>query len=80
MSNNTKTYINGLYFNHPRPNAPEFVIGAISIKKEVLLKQLEELEANESGYINIDVLNGKENKPYCVLNEFRKAKSDDVHF
>lgn len=66
-----KKYIGGLYFNHPRDKAPEFVLGSISIHKQKFLEGLDEFEVNDKGYINIDVLNGKENKPYCVLNEYK---------
>lgn len=67
MSN--KNYASGLYYNHPRKGAPDFVVGAISIHVERLEEWLKTVKANDAGYINIDVLEGKE-KPYCVLNEY----------
>ncbi len=75
--NKDKVFVKGLYFNHPRPNAPEFVIGALSIHVDRLKESLAEIKPNDAGYINIDVLNSKENKPYCVLNEYVRPKNEE---
>ncbi len=64
-----KEYPKGLYFNERRPNAPEFVIGGLSIKKFELLEWLDGKQASESGYINLDILQGKE-RPYIIVNEY----------
>lgn len=75
--NKDKTFVQGLYFNHPRPNAPEFVIGSLSIHVERIKEALKELKPNDAGYINIDVLNSKENKPYCVINDYVRPQNTD---
>lgn len=67
-------YPKGIYFDKPRDNAPDFVIGRISIKKEALLEWLNETPANEKGYINLEVLNGRENKPYIRINDYKSKK------
>lgn len=74
-----KNYATGLYFNHKRQGAPEFVIGSISVKKDAFIQWLNSVKTNDKGYINIDVLDGKE-KPYCVLNEYvrKETPSNDV--
>ena len=66
-----KEYPKGIYFNRPRENAPEFVLGSISIKKQEFLEWLDQKETNEKGYVNLDVLNGKEEKPYLAVNDYK---------
>lgn len=65
-----KRYPDGIYFNRPSNNAPSFVIGKIAISRDKFLEWLKGEEANEKGYINLDVLDGKEGKPYCQVNDF----------
>ena len=65
-----KRYPKGIYFNQPRENAPEFVKGSISIKKADLLIWLNAEAPNDKGYINLDVLEGREGTPYLTVNEY----------
>lgn len=67
-----KTYAKGIWFNKPSPKAPTFVIGRISIGIESFIAWLKEQKPNEKGYVNIDVLEGRDGKPYLVLNEWKK--------
>jgi hypothetical protein len=69
-----KIYAKGIYFNKKGGNAPDFVLGKISIKKEALIEWLGSLEVNESGYINLDILEGKEGKPFISLNTWKKEE------
>ena len=73
-------YPKGIYFDKPHEKAPDFVIGKISIKKEAMLEWLNEAEANEKGYINLDVLNGKEDKPYVKINDYKPKPKEDYPF
>jgi len=68
---NDKKYAEGIYYNLPRKGAPEYVIGSVSFKKEQFLTWLTAQKENQAGYVNVDVLQGKE-KPYCKLNEYQK--------
>ncbi len=72
-----KNYAQGMYYNPKRERSPEFVLGSLSIKKAQLIEWLGTVKANETGYINLDILQGKK-KPYICLNEYvRKNPSDD---
>ncbi len=82
-----KNYPKGIYYNEPRANAPEFIIGKLSIHKDNLIEWLEEEETNEKGYINFDILQGKPNeetgeiKPYIAVNDWvpdKKYKKSNV--
>lgn len=71
-----KEYPKGLYYDLPREGAPEFVLGKLSIKKEELLEWLHSKEANQKGYINLDILMGqataeKPAKPYIAVNDYK---------
>jgi len=67
-----KTYAKGIYYDLPRENAPEFVLGRLSIKKLELMQWVDQQPANDKGYINLDILMGKENKPYIAVNDYVK--------
>lgn len=77
-----KIYPKGIYANKKRDNAPDFVIGGISIKKYDLVEWLEGVEENEKGYINLDMLEGKDG-PYLVVNTWKPTgnkESETVPF
>lgn len=67
------TYPEGIFFNKPRQGAPEFVRGSISIKAEQAIPFIEK-HKNEKGYVNLDVLLGKDGI-YLTLNEWKKPES-----
>lgn len=64
-----KIYPKGIYFNAKRDNAPDFVLGSISIDMSKL--DLEEMikYKNAKWYVNIDVLDGDE-RPYLSFNTY----------
>lgn len=65
-----KRYPSGIYFNNPYYNAPDFVIGKISIKSNEFLEWFNSEAPNEKGYVYLDVLKSKDGKPYCAVNDF----------
>lgn len=69
-----KNYCKGLYFNHPHEKAPNFVIGRLSIKRDDFRQWLNQQQFNEKGYLNLDILNGKDGKPYIAVNEYKKQQ------
>ena len=73
-----KIYPKGLFVNAPRENAPEFVMGSISIKVADLHEWLNINQglANDSGYINLDILEGRENW-YCTVNTWKPKQKND---
>lgn len=66
-----KEYPKGIWFNQKRDTAPDFVLGSISISKQSFMEWLQGKEANDKGYINLDVLMGKEEKPYIAVNNYQ---------
>ena len=71
MSYPEKKYVDGLFFNQPRIGAPDFVLGSISMSKAKFLNWLDNQQEDEKGYVKIDILMGKEDKPYCTLNTWK---------
>lgn len=73
-----KIYAKGLYWNEKRDNAPDFVLGSISIKLDDL-KELERqiLEHWNNGYCRFQVLQGKE-KPYVVVDTYKPKEKKEI--
>jgi len=74
MSNKQeKVFADGFVFKR-RDNAPDFVIGNISVKVEEAVKFL---NANaKNGWVNLNVNTAKSGKPYIELDTFEpKAKT-----
>ena len=71
-----KVFADGLMFKR-RDNAPDYVIGSLSIKAEEFKKFLDEHVSN-AGWVNVDILTSKGGKPYCALNTYKPEKPDVV--
>ena len=56
-----------------RENAPEFVLGSFGCKVNDLIPYM-----NSKGYVNFDILKGKEEGMYVKINDYGLNKSDDV--
>jgi len=68
---NDNTLPKGIYWNAPHPQAPEFVKGRVSIKLADALPWLEAVK-NETGYINLQLLETKDkSKLYLKLDLFQ---------
>ena len=65
-----KTYLIGLFAKKPHPNAPDFVKAKLSIKREELIKELQEQEGE---WINIDVKEGKDGKYYTQIDTWKPS-------
>ena len=65
-------FVDGMIFKKPRPNAPKFVIGSISIKKAELIAFLE-AQDSENEWLNIDVKESRQGKVYCAVNTYKKS-------
>lgn len=74
METNSK-YPRGIFINKPRDGAPEFVRGSISIKSEDAVAWIKE-NTNDKGYVNIDILNGKDGL-YLKHNDWKPAEKED---
>ena len=67
--------VDGVFFNKPRENAPDFVKGSISIHEKFIPFMKE--HRNESGYVNADLLESKAGKLYFKLNTWTPKKEED---
>ena len=71
---NKDIYAKGLFFNDPSENAPDFVIGKLSIQVDDFAKWANEQEKNEKGYVSIEILRSREDKkPYAKLDTWKKS-------
>lgn len=66
-----KIYANGVFFNKKHPKQPEFVIGSLSIIKDKFTEWLNSQEPDARGYVRLQILNGREDKPYLVVDTFK---------
>ena len=74
-----KTFANGIWGNNPHENAPDFVIGSVSILKERFAEWLAEQEADGKGYVKLDITQRKDGSGWSfALNTF--VKQDDSNF
>jgi len=79
MSQENK-FADGLYFNEPHENAPEFVLGNISVNVEQFAQFLKEQEVDDKGYLKLSILRSKKtNKPYIVIDTWKPEKRDTEH-
>ena len=70
-------FVDGLYFNEPNENAPDFVKGKLSINKGKLAAWLDGATPNEKGYINLDIKISQGGKPYIAVDNWKPKQSDD---
>lgn len=70
-----KVFVNGLIFKAPRPTAPSFVKGSLSVKVEDFTQFMAEHAKN--GWVNIDLKESKGGKFYAELNTWEKGKSSN---
>lgn len=66
-----KKFVDGLYYKSPHESAPDFVIGELSIQKDKLMGWLHANEANDKGYINLQIKRSKEGKMYIEINDWK---------
>lgn len=65
------TFVNGLFFRWPGKNAPKFIIGSLSAKREELI---EFLNSQKGEWVNMTIKESKENKLYIALDEWEPKK------
>ena len=74
-----KKFAKGFYGKQPRQGAPDYVLGSISIKTEDAIQWLQD-NTNSKGYVNLDILKGKEDKLNISLNEYVPKSGTDLPF
>lgn len=73
-----KIYADGLYGKKPSEKAPDFVVGSLSVKLEQFILFLH-AHVNPKGYVNLQILKGKEERLNIVLDTYQpKEKTEDV--
>lgn len=70
-----KIMADGMFFKEKHQNAPNFVIGGLSIKIDQFSKFVKDHKDGE--YLNFQVLKSKQGKPYIVLDTW-KPNRDQV--
>lgn len=69
-----KKFINGIIFKK-KENAPDFVIGSLSIKVEEAITSIQEHAKN--GWVNLDIKKSQKGTYYVEVNEYQKDKQDN---
>mgnify|MGYP001058567736 CR=1 FL=1 len=66
-----KIYPKGLFVNAPREGAPDFVGNSLAFTKEFAKWLTDNPQLfNEKGYLRMNTLIGKEDKPYLVVDTY----------
>lgn len=78
MSEQETVFADGMIFTRKGENAPDFVLGGVSIKVEDFVKFLEK-HKKEDGWVNLDMLKpkDKDKRPYFKLNTWEPPKKED---
>ena len=71
--NNENKFVEGMWYNEPRENAPDFVMANMSFSKVQFLEWLQSQEVDAKGYVKVDVLRSKAGKPYLKVNDFKPS-------
>ena len=74
----SEKFVDGLYVKR-HENAPDFVKVNLSFNSKFI--DYLKANANEKGYVNIDILESKAGKLYAKLNEWKKEekpKDEDI--
>jgi single-stranded DNA-binding protein len=61
-------FAKGIYFKPPSENAPDFVYGKISLKRQDLIDWLSD---RDSEWVNLDVKESKGGKIYCAVDTWK---------
>lgn len=65
-------FVSGLYVKEPHRNKPFFIIAKLSVKREELIKWLQE---KEDEWINIDIKEAKSGKLYAQVDNWEPEYS-----
>lgn len=61
-------FVDGLIVKAPHSKAPEFVKGALSIKREELIAWLQKQKGD---WVNVDIKEAKSGKWYAAVNDYK---------
>ncbi len=63
---------NGIFAKKPHPNAPDFVKGAISLKRA---DAIEWLQQQDGEWVNLDMKESRNGKYYLSVNDYKPEAS-----
>ena len=69
------TFVDGLIFKKPAENAPDFVIGKLSVKLKEFF-EFAKLHQSE-GWLNAEIKVSRAGKPYIALDTWKPAKQEE---
>ena len=72
-------FATGLYYFEPHQNAPDFVLGTISIKPKEFVDWLRENHkaVDDQGYLKLAVKRAKSGKPYVSIDTYKPKPKED---
>jgi hypothetical protein len=70
-----KVFADGFSFKR-KENAPEFVVGRLSMKVDEAIGFMKANEKN--GWVSIDVKQGRSGNYYCELDQYEPKKQDEA--
>lgn len=79
-------FVKGMFVKRPHEKAPDFVKLCLDINKKELIESLEAMQANERGYLKIDIKMSQKGDPYAAWNTFEGGRKkeqpsdDDIPF
>ena len=74
MEKQEKVFANGILFKR-NENAPEFIVGSLSLKVEEAIIFLQENQKN--GWVNIDIKQSQGGKYYCELDTWQPKPKNE---
>lgn len=70
-----KQFPEGFFFKDKHQNAPDFVVGSVSIKVDEAVAYLQK-NKNNGGYVNLTLKTGKSGKRYFELDTWEPKKKE----
>ncbi len=66
----------GIYFNEKRENAPDFVLGSISVVPDKFITWLEAQKPDAKGYVKLAIKKSKAGKAYVHLDTWEPNQGE----
>lgn len=70
QTNQTKIFANGIYFKEKSENAPDWVVGGLSMKAEDAIQFINE-HKNDEGWIKMNIKRSQGGKTYVELDTWK---------
>ena len=71
-------FVKGAYWNEKREQAPHFVNGSVSFKKDEFVEWLNQQSPNDKGYVKMDLLTSRDgSKKYFKLDTYQQQNKNN---